>query len=167
MYHNDNSKVLPKCHYQKHIPPFDTNTSLFSSNGPQFLKEDLSYALNYHAHLRLWFSNALRCKNHNFGDFERVWVPLITPIGPAWHTVGETPGRHTQFKFPVNSQIGTFVIKTAVTSCQACNFFFININICSVENFKRGPVLIIYQSSLSKRHQLLPTLSKLLTQGSS
>ena len=89
-------------------------------------------------------------------------------IKPWRHSDCSLRTHRTQFKgqcVPLNSQIGMFIVKTAVTSCQTC-MFSIDINICSVENFKRGPVLIIYLSSLPKRHQFLPTLAKLLTQGS-
>ena len=147
-------------------------------------KEEHFYALNYHAHLWLWFSNALRCRNRNFGDFERVWVRLITPVGPAWHTVMETPGPPSYLinmkpcNIPTAASAPTTYSSMGIGSHwthqsarlllkspwhlarRAC--FSIDINICSVENFKRGPVLVIYRSSLPKQHQLLPTLAKLL-----
>ena len=97
-------------------------------------------------------------------------------IKPWRHSDCSLRSRHTQFKgqhgpiprnpFPANSQIFTFVVKTAGWHLVRRAWFSIGINICSVENAKGGLVLIMYQSSLPKRHWLLPTLAKLLTHDS-
>ena len=58
----------------------------------RMLKEELFYALNYHAYVWLWFSNALRCKNRNFGDFERGGSVLLARSVPPGTLSWKLPG---------------------------------------------------------------------------